>query len=213
MGVQMRKVLKVDTSKAMEVCNSLRKDLSEENFEWVMQRTIRDAGQRAVKKIVKQEVMKEYQVQSGWVGKKIKGPSFSGSGRACICVVPIKGERGTLGGIFPAGGGGLSAGRATKNRMKKRLKWGGAKIYAKVLKGEKSVLPDELKNQGKNPPFRLPNGAVMTRKTNKPYPFVRVVGRAVPQMTDKYFEKRIEGPINDYIVKRFGQLVKEKMKI
>lgn len=213
MGIQMRSTINVDVSNALSVCNGLKDKMTPKNFEWCLEHAIRDAGNREVKKIVKQEVVKEYTVTSGWVGQKVKGAKFSGGGSSIACVIPIKGERGTLGGIFPASGGGIASGRAKGNTAKKRLKRGGAKVKAQILRGGASTLPDSLPNQGGNAPFRLPNGAVMTRKTSKSHPLVRVVGRAVPQMVDKHFESKMQNPINDYIIKRMDQLVKEKMGI
>lgn len=213
MGMQMRGIISVDTSQAMAVINKVKGQMSLQMFNEVVEQTVRDTGKRAVRKIVKQEVKKTYEVKDHWVGQKILNPRMSGHGAAISCVVPIKGERGTIGGIFPASGGGLASGRANGTAAKKRLKRGGAKIKAKIVKGKTTVLPDSLPNQGGNPPFRLPNGAVVTRRTKQSRPLVRVVGRAVPQMVDKQFEARIRDPINEYMLKRVNQVITWKMKI
>lgn len=210
----MRGEIKVDISPAMNVINGLKKQLSPKMFDECIGITIRDAGNRAVKKIIKQEVPKEYRVTTGWIGKKVEKAKISGFGGSMSCVVPVKGERGTLGGIFAAGGGGLAKGRAHGNKKLRKIKRRGKSgITADVLRGKTSRIPDELKNQGGNPPFRLPNGAVMTRTKKGPYPIARVVGRSVPQMVDKQFEKRLQKPINDYIVKRMNEVVRWKMGI
>ena len=213
MGIAMRGTINVDVSHALTVINRLQRQLSPENFNWCLEHTIKDTGNRAVKGIIKREVSTEYQVTQKWVGEKVRRAQYSGGGPRISCVIPIKGERGTLGGIFPASGGGLAAGRSSGTAAKKRLKRGGAKIKAKIVRGTQSQIPDKLGNQGGNPPFRLPNGAVMTRTTGKKKPIARVVGRAVPQMVDKQFERRIEQPINDYMIKRMDQLVKQRMGI
>lgn len=213
MGIQMRGSVNVDVSQALTACNDLLKKLDPKIAAECMRITILDTGRRAVKKYVKQEVPKAYAVTSGWVGKKVLSPKFSGDGMRMTCIVPVKGERGTIGGIFSASGGGVAAGRAKGNAKKARLKRARSGITAKIRKGAASVLPGTLPNQGGHPPFRMPNGAVMTRKTGKSHPIVRVVGRAVPQMVDKEFENRMEKPIGDYMEKRLKQVIKWKMGI
>ena len=215
MGIAMRGVINIDVTPALMVCQQLQRQLSRANFEFVVERTLKDTAgdqNRGIKSIIGHEIPREYEVTGKWVKSKIEGYKFAGSGSKCVVEIPIRGERGTLGGIFPASGGGYAAGRHTK-KDKKRLKRGGAKVKAKVLKSTQSQLPDALGNQGGNPPFRMPNGAVMTRTTGNKLPIARVVGRAVPQMVDKQFERRLEGKINDYMVKRMEQLVKEKLGI
>lgn len=210
----MRGSINVDVSQALGVCNQLKKQMSPRVFEECLAITVKDTGNRAVKKFIKQEVPKEYAVTSGWVGSKVQRARFSGGGGSVSCVVPVKGERGTLGGIFSAGGGGLAKGRAKGNKKMRKLKRKGKSgITAQILRGGASQIPGALPNQGGNPPFRLPNGAVMTRTKNRPYPIARVVGRAVPQMVDKHFESRIQQPINDYMIKRMSEVVKWKMGI
>ena len=202
----------VDVSQALTNVNKLKKDLSPQMFNKVLSTTIRDTGNRQVKKIIKQETVKDYAVTGQWVGKQVMKAQYSGGGSAIACVIPIRGVRGTLGGTFSASGGGVSAGKGGGGKKFRKLARKG-QIKAKILKGKTSVLPGDLKNQGGNPPFRLSNGAVMTRTTGKNKPIARVVGRSVPQMVDKHFEDRIKQPINDYIEKRFAQNVQRFMKI
>ncbi len=209
-----RGTINVDVSQALATINQMKKDLSQENFDKCLMYTIKDTGNRAVKKLVKEEVPKEYAVTGSWVGEKVLRAKYAGGGAAVSCVVPIKGERGTLGGIFSAGGGGYAKGRAKKNgKALKALKSRKSQITAQILRGQTSVLPGHLPNQGGNPPFRMPSGAVMTRTTTNNKPIARVVGRAVPQMVDKYFEARIQKPIEQYIVKRFMENAKRFLKV
>ena len=213
MGIAMRGTINVDVSHALTVCNQLKEKMSRAKFEECLEITVKDTGRRAVKKFIKQEIPQEYAVTSGWVGSKVLGPKFSGGGGSVCCIVPVKGERGTIGGIFAAGGGGRAKGRAKGSKELKKLKHSGGAITAQILRGGASTLPGTLPNQGGNPPFRMPNGAVMTRKTSASHPIVRVVGRAVPQMVDKHFESRIQEPINDYMIKRMEQVIQWKMGI
>lgn len=207
----MRGTINIDVSPALAVVHELKNKMSRQMFEECLAITVRDTGRRAVKKFIKQEIPKEYAVTSGWVESKVLGAKYSGGGGSVSCVVPVKGERGTLGGIFAAGGGGYGKGRAKGSKKMRKLKRKSGGITAQILRGGASKLPGSLPNQGGNPPFRLPNGAVMTRTKNRPYPIARVVGRAVPQMVDKHFEDRIQEPINEYMVKRMEQVVRWKM--
>lgn len=214
MGLVMRAEISVDVSAAVTTVNSIYKNLKAETFNKVLERTIKDAGNRGVKKLVKQAVTNEYAVSSGWVGDKIKRARFSGSGASVGCVVPISSVRGTLGGIFSASGGGYRSGRAKGSKLMQKTKRRKSTITAKILRGKASVLPGSLPNQGGYPPFRLPNGAVVTRTARKGgRAIARVVGRAVPQMVDRHFEDSIRDPLNDYILKRMSQLVKQEMGI
>lgn len=202
-------VINVDTSRALTEISKLKTKMSPGNFQECVEITLRDTARREVKKVIKQEIPKEYAVTSGWVGSKVRGAKIGGM----TCVVPVSGERGTIGGIFAASGGGYSAGKAKGNKKMRKLKRKSSDIKAKILRGKASTLPGTLPNQGGQPPFRMSSGAVMTRTTTKSKPIARVVGRAVPQMVDKHFEDRIQDPINDYMIKRMEQVVKWKLGI
>lgn len=204
-----RGYIDIDVSQALTTVNQLGKNMKKENFDKCLEWTIKDTGNRAVKKFIKQEIPQEYAVSGSWVGSKVQSAKYSGGGGSVQCVVPVKGERGTIGGIFSAGGGGYAKGRAKKNgKALKALKKKKSTITAQILRGATSVLPGNLPNQGGNPPFRMPTGPVMTRTQHTAKPIARVVGRAVPQMVDKHFESRIQKPIEDYIVKRFQENAK-----
>lgn len=209
-----RGVISIDVSQALTTVNQLGKNMKKENFDKCLEYTIKDTGNRAVKKFIKQEIPQEYAVTTSWVGSKVQNAKYAGGGGSISCVVPVKGERGTLGGIFSAGGGTVQKGRAKKNGMAlKKLKNKKSTITAQILRGKTSVLPGTLPNQGGNPPFRMPTGPVMTRTKSTSLPIARVVGRAVPQMVDKHFESRIQKPIEDYIVKRFQENAKRFLKV
>lgn len=205
--------INVDISRALNACNDMRGNMNDAVFRKCLEATIRDTGNRAVRKIVKQKVLEDYAVTAGWVNKKIMHARFTGGGASFGCVVPIKGERGTIGGIFSAGGAGRAKGRARAGREMKRLKKGGGAVTAKILKGKSSGLPGRMTHQGGNAPFRLPNGVVVTRKTSSSLPVVRIAGRAVPQMVDRHFMDKMEQPLNDYMIKRMQENIARFMKI
>ena len=212
-GHNDRVTVNVDVSNALIAIKQLQLNLNPKQFAKCMEYTVKDTGNRAVKGIVKRQVAKDYQITQKWAGEQIKKARYSGGGDWIKCEVPIKGHKGTLGGTFPAGGGGMATGKYN-GKIKKRLaRMKGAKITAIILRGKSSKLPIKLKNQGGNPPFRIPNGAVMTRRTDQAKPIVRVSGRSVSQMTDKQFDGKIETELENYMVKRFEQNAKRVMKI
>lgn len=178
-------ILDIDVSQVTDLLDQMQKSLSKGKFETAMQRAFSNTG-RKVKSIIRQEVPKDYVAKPAWVSRAVGTPRKSGT---LGCVIPVKGTRGTLGGTFPARGGG-----------KRR-----AKIQAQVVKGQMSTLPGHLPNQGGNPPFRNPGskfgGAVMTRTTNKKYPVAGVVGRAVPQMVTDRSAPEIEKQTVAYLEK------------
>ena len=110
-----RGTIDIDVSQALTTVNQLGKNMKKENFDKCLEWTIKDTGNRAVKKFIKQEIPQEYAVSGSWVGSKVQSAKYSGGGGSVQCVVPVKGERGTIGGIFSAGGGGYAKGRAKKN--------------------------------------------------------------------------------------------------
>jgi len=207
-------LIHVDVSQALTTINGMKKGLSPEVFNKCLMYTIKDTGNRFVKRIVKETVTREYAVRGGWVDSKIKRAQFTGGGSGFGCVVPIRGERGTIGGTFAAAGGSVASGRAKKDgRALKALKHKRSGVSAKILKGKSSSLPGALPHQGGNAPFRLKNGIVVTRKTKSRYPLAGVVGRSVPGMVDRHFISKMQGPINAYMVQRMQQNIRRFMKV
>ena len=202
----MRDSVKIDVSEAVQTCSRLQDILSPAMFHECMRTAIRDAGTREVKRLIKAEVPERYHASKTFVGRKVGKAKMEGP---LSCVVPVKSERGVLGGMFPASGGGYSAGTAsTKGKAKKKLVHN-RRIQAKILKARVSRIPTKLKNQGGHAPFRLPSGIVLTHSASKR--LVRVVGRSVPQMVDRLFESKLKEPLNRYIIKRMDQVITAKL--
>lgn len=203
----MREEVRVDVSEAIKTCKELYSALSPEMFNDCMTIALRDAGTREVKNQVKRRIPRFYHANARYVGRKV-GKARMKSGMCCE--VPIRGERGILGGMFPASGGGYAEGAASsKGKRKKKLKHN-RRIQAKIVRGHNSKIPLKLKNQGGHAPFRLPKGIVLTHSARGAT--VRVVGRSVPQMVDRHFEDELKDPLENYIVRRLDQVITAKTK-
>jgi hypothetical protein len=191
--------LHVDISHLTRTIMELRAIHTQREFELLMWRAFSHTGAK-VKTILKKEIPKEYHAKPSWIGQNIGPPrtEFGGFGGAQVsCSIPVEGERGVLGRQVYAAG---PRGRRPKGKR--------YKITAQIVKGQKSVLPETLPNQGGNPPFISSarksgktryardnkgrftkgnisgnvKGIVFTRKTKNRLPIVRVVARGVPQM-------------------------------
>ncbi len=176
----MEYILELDVSDVQRMANQLRQFMSEAAFKTMLRRTVSNTG-RKVKSIIRKEVPKIYQADGGWVASAVGAPR-NGGGGGISCVIPIKGSRGTLGSRFPAQGGGKAG------------------VQAMLLRGSWSSLPSHLPHQGGNPPF-FAMGIVMTRKTNRSHPIVRVSGLAVPQMPMNRSRASVENEIINYMGK------------
>lgn len=200
-------VLYIDASDALAKLDGLRRQMSPEQYQKAMYRTLKEVSKKA-NTIVKKEVTKKYEVTQAWVGAKIKSPRMSAGGMNVSCVIPVKGERGTIGGIFAAGGGPVKVQATTVHlkdgttkQRKKHIRQ--RKITARIVKGQSSTLPDVLKNQGGNPPFRPNGGVVFTRTTAARLPIARVVGRDVPDMIDAKAREGVEKELLQTMENRF----------
>lgn len=162
--------LYIDASDLMEKVELCRAVLSKPNFEKLIRRTFNEVGRRAATPIAKETVQK-YQVTKKWVKSQILAPKIE-TGANVRLIIPLRGHKGSIGGRFRARV--RKAGRIGHKSVK-------GKIVSNVVKGQPSVMPDVMKNQGGNPPF-LAKGVAFTRKGPNRFPIVSVKGLAVPQM-------------------------------
>lgn len=198
----------VDISQLMGTIDQMKTVMSKPSFDKMMQRTFNDAGAK-VKTFVRQNVPQDYAVTAGWAGSFVQRPQQLGSGVGVV--VPIKGARGRAGEVFSASGGSYTRkGYVRKDGRKVSRTRINKKIKVKIVKGKTSTLPDTMKHQGGQPPFRN-GGAVFTRKyKGRSHPIVHVVALASPQMPANRSREKLEKDIVDTVEKRlvhhFGQL-------
>ena len=205
--------IKCDTSKLMALGNKLKKS----NLEEAATKAIHATGDTLQQEIPTM-IDKYYHGGIDWISSAVEDADKS----FMSCSIPIRGSKGGLGEVFPAGGGysAVTVNRKTKSGkqvqyerlMKKGAKGakGGGSVVAHIVKAGLSRLPDSLPNQGGNPPF-MAGGVVMTRRTIKKFPIVHVMGLAVPQMADTRAEKDIykmaEKELEKNLERFIGQLL------
>lgn len=197
--------LDIDITDAKQKMETLRAVLSEREMRQLSYRVLRRTGAK-VKSIVSTDVPKKYHIQKGTVASDIRSPRMGNIGAGEIsCCIPIEGKRHIIGGkTFPAKGG---------RHGWKNIKGGKRyKITAQIIKGETSVLPETIKDQGGNPPFRnlgarKLNNATFTRAPGVGFPpdnlpIVRVAGLAVPQMPMNRAEDDVQNDVRNHMMDR-----------
>lgn len=179
----------LDSSDLNRMLSVARGLLNNGNYTRLLQRTVKETAAK-VRTIVSQEVPEDYEVSARWAREGVMPYRLNvGGGGSVNCVIPLSGRKGVHArtgsgqnnnGLFPASANG--------NR-----------ITSKVVKGRTTTLPEHMRRQGGNPPFMatMPNGytLVMTRRTDKRLPIVRVVGVALPQMPMNRSQDDIEEEI------------------
>lgn len=190
--------LDIDISDAQAKIDALRAVHTEREMNLLLYRTFKRTGAH-VKTILRQDLPHEYEVTPGWVGQHVGSPrtTLGGSGLGVSCCIPIDGTRGSIGGRFNARGG-AHGWNTTKGKR--------YKISARIVKGQRSTLPEEMHHQGGNPPFRnlgsSLGGAAFTRVGKDRLPIARVVGLAVPQMPLNRSQDEVQSDIMDTLMKR-----------
>lgn len=195
--------LNIDISRAEETIEALRELYTEEEFRRIVYSAFKQTG-HFTRTAVKRIIPRYYNVTQTTVYNHIKEPKteFGGGGIGVSCSIPIDGARMTIGGTFKAKGG------AAGWNVKKGKRY---KIRAQIVRGQKSVLPEEMEHQGGYPPFinksapKL-HGVAFTRtgrKTKKGTDeIVRVVGLGVPQMPMNRAEKEVQRAVVDKLIER-----------
>lgn len=186
--------LKVDTSEVVEIADRLSENLSGEQIDRLMYRTLKETA-RKVKTETKRAVVQDYAVTQGWVASGLKEPKMGGGGGRWSCIIPMDSKRGVIGQTFHASGGRIG------NRVLKSGKRQHLKLRTMIIRGQRSTLPDKMDNQGGNPPF-MAKGIAFTRTTNQRFPIARVVGLGVPQMPINKSLPKVEKAILKYMTER-----------
>lgn len=185
--------IRIDATQALQTLSEAQKMLSPEKCKEYMRLTLTDTG-RAAKSIIGDTVVEDYVVTKSWAADKVGFPQVSGGGGLTV-IVPVRGSRGMIGPVYPIVG-------ASGGKKKRRIR-------AKIVRDGVSTLPDKMDHQGGNPPF-VAKGRVFTRRTNKRYPIVRVVGLGVPQMpinrSQAKIEKKLLAEMEKSATRHFGRL-------
>lgn len=191
----------IDTGRVKAMLDDMKSKLTVEQFDRLMSQSLRDVGKR-MKKPIKDESVKYYEITPGFITKAIKPPKLEGGGGQWRCDIPLLGPKGHIGGTFKAEGGHYG--------------WNPPKykITAHIVKGAKSTLPDAMPSQGGQPPFRnVGKGRgggtarkigtlAMTRSGGGRFPIQSVSGLAAPQMPMNRARPEIERELLERLEER-----------
>lgn len=188
--------LEIDASDLDAELTHLRSVLTPEQFERTMRGIFARTGGH-VRKIVKTDVPKKYEVPSGEVGRAVKNAKTTTSGLGVGCSIPVVGARRDLGGTrgrgFPAYGG------AHGWHIK-----GPYQMQVKIIKGRKATLPFRMSSYGGQPHFRNRSAPqlhnlVFTRAGQDRLPIRKVEGIAIPQMPMNRAQPEVQKDIMEYM--------------
>lgn len=189
--------LEIDASELNNQVERLRQVLTPQRVNQVMYGIFKRTGGH-VRKILKQDLPKEYYVKAADIGKAVKNPIVTGGGTGGTgCIIPVSGPRRSIGGGFSASGG---AHGWQSTRRKYRVK-------ARIVKSGQSTLPTAMESYGGMPPFRnlsakSLNGVTFTRKGKSRFPIMKVEGISIAQMPKNRSEKDVQDDIKRYMMQR-----------
>jgi len=193
--------LEIDISDLDEEISRLRSVMQPKQFENAMYGIFRRTT-RHVRVILKKDLPQQYHVRKSDIQAAVStGKVVNSPGAGVGCTIPIKAERGDVGGKFRARGGA----RGWESLHKKY------RVQARVVKGGISTLPAKMPgNYGGNPPFRnlsaeSLHGLTYTRKTRKRIPIMKVESIAIPQMPMTRSEPDVQRDIRQYLEKQMEQ--------
>lgn len=192
-------MLEVDASDLQKEIDRLRRVMTPTAFENAMAGIFRRTGSH-VRKILRQDLPKEYNIKSGEVGSAVKGASFSGGGASTGCCIPVVAARRHIGG----GGRGFTA-RGYRSGWR-ALHSGHYDVTAHIYRGSWGTLPANMASYGGQPPFRnIPSklgGLTFTRAGKSRLPIMPVYGIAIPQMPLNRSEPDVQNDIKVYLEER-----------
>lgn len=211
--------LEIDLSDYNKTVNALASVMKPQQFENAMAGIFRRTGNR-VKKILRDELPKEYRIPKPEVGRAVKGAKTTVSGSGVGCVIPVVDSRRKLGGRASDrtfGSTGSAAGTVTFPRKNggKGVKY---RVTAKVYKGAAGTLPERLPSYGGQPPFRNTkatslNNLVYTRTSKNRLPIKKVMAISIPQMPLNKSEGDVQREIGIYFEKEMEHRLMALMRV
>lgn len=191
--------LQVDASELKDEINKLKRAMKPEAFDRAMHGIFRQTGKR-VKRILREDLPKEYNIKSPEVGKAVQAAQVSIGAGGAGCTIPVSAPRRHIGG----GGRGYTA--YGHRRGWASLTSGHYDVTAVIYRGKRSTLPGHLPSYGGKPPFRnIPsklNGLTFTRMGDPRLPIKAVMGIAIPQMPLNRSEPDVQQDIKEYMFDR-----------
>ena len=152
--------------------------------------------------ILKKDLPRQYRVKKSDIQAAVStGKVVNSPGAGVGCTIPIRAQRGDVGGKYKAFGGAYGW-----ESLHKKYR-----VRAHVVKAGTSVLPKNMPgNYGGNPPFRnlaagSLHGLTFTRKTKNRFPIMKVESIAIPQMPMTRSEPDVQRDIRQYLEKQMEQ--------
>ena len=212
MAFVLQKTLWIDCSDVVSALDQFGGKISHGNAIAAMERAFMDAGKK-VKTILAQDIPPDYCVSSGWVAGQVGKPSFGGGAGMVSVIVPVKGVKGRIGGVFRGVGGyhryvkGTQVHMADGTVRSRKAHWRNAVAQAHIVTAGISTLPNPASPySGVNPAF-IQGGAALVRKTKKRYPVVNMVALSVAQMPINRSEPAVMGDIKNVTYERLMHYV------
>lgn len=160
-----------------------------------------------VRKVLKQDLPKEYQIRPGEVGSAVSNAKVvSGGLGGTGCIIPVRGTRRSIGEGFKASGGAHGW-----NSLKRKYR-----VKSRIVVSAQSVLPVKMSTYGDQPPFRNLGSRLgkltFTRKGKDRLPIVKVEGIAIPQMPMNRSQSDVQKDILDYMEKRIEHEIQRAIR-
>lgn len=199
-------ILEVDATDLLKESRRLALVMTPEQMNTAMRRVYRRTGGH-VRKVLKKDLPRQYNVKAGEVGKAVRNAQVQSSGTGIGCIIPVVGVRKSIGGKgktngFPASGGA--------HGWKIRRKY---KVKSKIVRSNVSVLPYHVPSYGGMPPFRnlsAPDlhGVTFTREGKERFPIKKVSGIAIPQMPTNRSADDVQNDIRVYLQDRIDHEIR-----
>lgn len=191
--------IEIDASETLELLNRIQLLVKPEQFRQIVYRVYKRTGRHVIT-AVKKSVSHDYAVKQKEVEKAIGKPKLSMYSGEIGCTVPIKGNRGAIGGMFSASG-------SAKGWQSVRKKY---RVKTHVIRGARKPLPKQMSNIGGFPPFRNStapdlHNVTFTRVTKDQLPIRKIVGIAIPQMPMNRSRDAVQDDIIKFMMQRIEQ--------
>ena len=181
--------IEIDASDVKAKLTLLQAACKPERYERALYRIYNRTGGH-VRKILKQDLPRDYSISASKVGKAVQNAQIIGNG----CIIPVRDKRGDIGtkGQYKASGG--AKGWESLHRR--------YRVKARILKIKQSTLPERV--MAGYPPFRnlsAPklNKLTFARSSKERGPLLKAVGIAIPQMPMNRSMDNVQGDIEKYL--------------
>lgn len=199
--------LDVDARDLKSKIDMLKLVMTDRQFENAMYGIFKRTGGH-VKKILRSDLPKQYEIKPKEVGQAVKSPKVTSGALGVGCSIPIVAARRSIG----PGGFSASGGAHGWNSLRRKYR-----VKARIVKSGQSTLPAEASSYGGQPPFRnlsakKLNGLAFTRAAKGRLPIEKMTGIAIPQMPMNRSEADVQKDIKDYLEKEMERRLNALLK-